>query len=247
MLEFLKRIYRSLPIVRRTANRFLGRRIHDPTVNIGSRFLGSRYGGWAVPLAELNAASTVYSFGVGQDVTFDLALIELVGCEVNAFDPTPLCTEWIERQKLPPQFRFHKIGVAAVNGEVDFFYPDNDLSHSFSKVTAPDSTERRSVKGPVRTVSTLMKSLGHESVDLCKFDIEGFEFEVVDDLILTKVRPRLLLVEFHHSYYGITKASTLRSVQRLRDYGYDIYWISDLGLEYGFIDTRGGASADRKP
>src|SRR5665213_4282517 len=100
MLETLKRTYRSLPFVRRTANRILGRRIHDPTVKIDFRFLGSSYGGWAIPLsASLGPLSTVYSFGVGLDISFDLALIETVGCTVHGFDPTPLSAEWIERQE----------------------------------------------------------------------------------------------------------------------------------------------------
>jgi hypothetical protein len=66
-------------------------------------------------------------------------------------------------------------------------------------------------------------------------DIEGFEFEVLDDLLNSQIRPRFLLVEFHHTHYGIAREKTLESVKRLREQQYEIYWVSDAGFEYGFV------------
>lgn len=83
-----------------------------------------------------------------------------------------------------------------------------------------------------------MKQLDHQRLDLLKLDIEGFEYDVIDDIITSAIRPRFILVEFHHSKYAIDKSRTMASVQKLRDYGYQIYWISDIGLEYGFVDQR---------
>ena len=237
MLSLAKNLYRSLPLVRRTANRLLGRRIHDPEIKLKDRVFGTAYGGWSVDLTALKSSSIVYSFGVGEDISFDLALIEAIGCEVNAFDPTPIANQWIKRQRLPPEFKFHPIGVAGVNDNVEFFLPADDGRHSFSLYPATDALEPRTVKCPVRTVSTIMKHLGHDHVDLAKFDIEGFEFEVVDNIIQDRIRPRTILIEYHHSIYGIHKSKTMNSVRSLQAYGYKIFWISDLGLEYGFVDT----------
>jgi FkbM family methyltransferase len=234
--EYARKTYRSLPFVRRTASRFLGRRFQDPTVKLDSRFLGSAYGGRSVNLEALGPSSVVYSFGVGQDVSFDLELIGLVGCEINAFDPTPLSTEWIGRQNLPKEFKFHRLGVAATDGTIDFHYPEDESSVSFSLRPESASARLRTVECPVQTVSTIMRQLGHDRIDLAKFDIEGFEFEVISNLIQDKIRPLLLLIEFHHGVYGITKSMTRSSVQELLSYGYGIYWISDLGREYGFVD-----------
>ncbi len=234
--ERARNLYRSSPWLRRTASRFLGRRFQDPTVKLDSQFLGSAYGGRAVHLEALSPASIVYSFGVGQDVTFDLALIELVGCEINAFDPTPFSTQWIERQQLPARFKFHKLGVAATDGTVDFHYPDDDASVSFSQRPESASATLRTVSCPVSAVSTIMRQLGHDRIDLAKFDIEGFEYEVVRSLVRDKVRPLFIMIEFHHGVYGITKSMTRQSAQELLSYGYGIYWISDLGREYGFVD-----------
>lgn len=50
---------------------------------------GSDYGGWDVADGKLESMSTVYCFGVGEDTSFDLALIDTFGLIVYAFDPYP--------------------------------------------------------------------------------------------------------------------------------------------------------------
>ena len=51
--------------------------------------IGTDYGGWIIPGTLLNASSICYAVGCGQDVSFDLGLIQRYGCDVHAFDPTP--------------------------------------------------------------------------------------------------------------------------------------------------------------
>ena len=50
--------------------------------------LGTPYGGWVCKADKIDHSSTVYSFGVGTDISFDLELIALRGCKVHAFDPS---------------------------------------------------------------------------------------------------------------------------------------------------------------
>lgn len=38
--------------------------------------LGSKYGGWIVPATLVRPDSVCYCVGVGEDISFDLALIE---------------------------------------------------------------------------------------------------------------------------------------------------------------------------
>lgn len=58
---------------------------------------GSQYGGWVVPVGILDHSSVCYCAGVGEDVSFDLALIKKFGCEVLAFDPTPRAIEYVRK------------------------------------------------------------------------------------------------------------------------------------------------------
>jgi hypothetical protein len=57
---------------------------------------------------------------------------------------------------------------------------------------------------------------------------------VIDDLVLSPLRPRQLLVEFHHGMHGHAQSQTRDAVDRLDSQGYAIAWMSDLGREYCF-------------
>jgi hypothetical protein len=81
----------------------------------------------------------------------------------------------------------------------------------------------------------MMERFNHRHVDLVKMDIEGFEYEVIEEMILSHTKPQCLLVEFHHLIYGIGVERTYETVQRLVSEGYRIFWISPLGREYGFF------------
>ena len=59
--------------------------------------LGSVYGGWKVPVDILSRNPMVYSLGIGDDMTFDLAVIERLDAEVFAFDPTPVARQHVEQ------------------------------------------------------------------------------------------------------------------------------------------------------
>lgn len=79
-----------------------------------------------------------------------------------------------------------------------------------------------------------MSSLGHDHIDLLKMDIEGFEYDVFDQMLELGISPRCILVEFHHKQFG-TPEKTRLSVSKIKNAGYQNFWISDLGAEYGFL------------
>jgi hypothetical protein len=80
-----------------------------------------------------------------------------------------------------------------------------------------------------------MRMLKHAKIDMLKMDIEGAEDKVIDSIVQTTIRPEQFLVEFHHGFYGIGRDDVRRSVQKMSDMGYRIYWVSDRGLEYAFV------------
>ena len=242
MLLAMKSAIKRLPPLRRAVNRFRGTRLHEPTLRRPISIIGSEYGAFAVDLGLLEPSSIVYSVGVGEDITFDVGLIEAVGCDVHAFDPTPISIGWLAQQPLPDKFHFHALGLSSLDEEAEFQVPAKIGWHSYSLWMDPTAEQTGSVRCSVRRLSTLMEQFGHHHLDLIKMDIEGFEYAVIDDMIATTVRPKMLLVEFHHGNYGIDAEYTRCMVGRLMKYQYGIFWISDTGHEYGFLDlkTRGG-------
>jgi FkbM family methyltransferase len=190
-------------------------------------------GGWHVSPADLAAVTTAYCFGVGEDITLDLALVERFGLEVHAFDPTPRALEWVDAQSLPANFHFHPLGVADYDGVAEF-HPSNDPADpSFSFVQCGGAAGM--VVAEVRRLPSIVRMLGHDRLGLLKIDIEGAEFGVLKDMLDSRIQVHQLLVEFHHRFVEVGQAATERCVQDLNAAGYRIFHISPSGREYSFI------------
>src|SRR5205085_2787480 len=84
---------------------------------------GCEHACWCIAPDLLKPDSVIYSFGVGEEISFDLELIRRFGVTVHAFDPTPRSVQWLARQQLPQDFIFHDYGVAAIDGTCSFHPP----------------------------------------------------------------------------------------------------------------------------
>ena len=83
-----------------------------------------------------------------------------------------------------------------------------------------------------------MSDLGHGHIDLLKMDIEGAEYQVVDDICRSGIRPKQILVEFHHRFSNVGIAKTKNAINRLRNIGYGVFSISNSGEEVSMIYLR---------
>jgi FkbM family methyltransferase len=176
----------------------------------------------------------VYSVGLGHDISFDLALAKTTPCEIFGFDPTPKTRAWLATQSLPECFHYIPIGLANQDGLVNFAMPSDPTFDDFSIV--------RSNKGPfvsceVRRLASLAKQLGHDRIDLLKMDIEGAEYQVIDDICQGTLLPSQLLVEFHHRIDGAHIRDTLSAIAKLRKVGYLLFDVSSSGRELSFISV----------
>jgi FkbM family methyltransferase len=198
---------------------------------------GSGYGGWDVATIGLDADAVVYAFGVGEDISFDLALIERFGMTVHAFDPTPQSIAWVKRQNPPELFELHEYGLAGFDGEVTF-NPPADPAHVSHTMLARPETGARAITVPVKRLTTIMRALGHDHVVVLKMDIEGAEYAVIDDLAVAAVRPLQVLVEFHHRFPEIGVGRTREAVGRLSGMGYRLFSVSATGEEFCFLYDR---------
>lgn len=221
-------------ILRRSIARIKRVRLHNAQTDAAFTVYGTPYGGWPVIDGTLSDNSVVYSFGIGEDISFDVGIIGKFDCNVWGFDPTPKCANWIERQNLPSRFHFHQIGLDSKEGMVEFFPPANPEHVSYS--ASPGAGQDKSgISAPVKPVEMIMKELGHTSIDVLKMDIEGFEYRVLEAILTTTVRPKQLLVEFHHGMYGNERHQTIRAVESLCAAGYRLFYVADGGREYGFV------------
>jgi len=196
--------------------------------------LGSAYGGYAVCPTGLGPDSIVYSFGIGEDVSFDLELIGRFGMTVHAFDPTPRSIAWARAQKLPKELVLHEWGIASRDGTARFTPPENP-EHISHTLLERSRSVREAIEVPVLRLATTLERLGHDRVDILKMDVEGAEYEVIDDLLASRTRVGQLLLEFHHHLEGVPLARTEQSIRGLNAAGYRIFHASPSGREFSFI------------
>jgi len=219
-------------VVGEALRRFRGRPRHGVELDVASAFLGTEYGGYEILPELIKPDSVVYSVGIGEDVSFDLGLIERFGCTVHGFDPTPRSLSWVASQNLPEQFVIHPYGLAEFDGVARFAPPENPayVSHS---VLAAHPGER--IELPVKRLGTVMRELRHDRLDVLKLDIEGAEYAVLDDLLAGGLLPRQLLVEFHHGLGGVALSTTEAALDRLKAVGYRVFDARITGREFSLV------------
>lgn len=195
---------------------------------------GTEYGGWYVCPDVITSDSVVYSFGVGEDISFDLEMIERFGCTVYAFDPTPKSIEWIQSQKLPDRFHFFAFGIAGYDGIAKFNPPENPEYVSYTMLDRP-GTYHNAIEAQVYRLQSIMSMLGHQKIDVLKVDIEGAEYGVIEDLTKTDIKIEQLLIEFHHRFENIGISKTRRAIELLKNKGLRYFYVSPNKEEYSFI------------
>lgn len=232
----MKSIARKIRIIAKAA---LGKELLiKPDLICEKERFGSDYGGWDIVVQNLNSNSVVYSFGVGEDASFDIGLIERYGLVIHAFDPTPKSIEWVKRQGFSNNFAMHNYGIAAIDGNILFNPPDNPDHVSHTILDRP-STKARAISVPVKKLITIMQELGHAHIDIIKMDIEGAEYDVIEDIYKSNIRPEQILVEFHHRFPGIGIKKTKEAVDRIKSMGYGLFSVSATNEEYCFIRRSG--------
>ena len=151
-----------------------------------------------------------------------------------AFDPTPRSVEWVKQNVRTAKFVFHEVGLASTDGTASFAPPRKADHASYSGGKSSKMHDPASPLFHVSRLATIMRRLGHQQIDLLKLDIEGFEYEAIDDMVSSGLRPQALAVEFHHRMYGYSDKDTRRAVDELRRAGYVIFHVSATGREYSF-------------
>jgi len=186
--------------------------------------IGTAYGGYALDSSSVGPECIVYSLGIGEDISFDLALIHRFGVNIHAFDPTPRVKIWLSSQAIPEQFHFHDIGIAHFDGQAVFYLPRQSDFVSHSVIPARQYAQD-SIQVPVIRLITAMRRLGHARIDILKIDIEGEEYAVIEDLVKERIPVQQILIEFHHRLSSIGTGKTRRVLSLLHEYGMRICYI----------------------
>lgn len=77
--------------------------------------------------------------------------------------------------------------------------------------------------------------LGHSKIDVLKMDIEGAEYDVIDDIMYLDIPIKQICIEFHHRFDTIGVGKTIEAIEKLSKKGYRIFSYSKNFEELSFI------------
>jgi FkbM family methyltransferase len=236
MLERYPVLYRGARQAKRLGRLLTGHdRIYHYDIKPHKETLGTFYGGWTIIPELIKSDSVIYSFGVGNDISFDLAVIERFGATVHGFDPSPRVIRFIADQVgLPSRYIFHPYGLGTEEGEMEFFSPIKGRNY-YSICEGSRFTGDQREFLPVKTVPAIMGSLGTRYIDLLKMDVDGAEYAQIDTLIQNAASIGQLMIEFHHRVGLSTLQETVDCVNRLRAAGFKLFHVADTSAEFSFV------------
>lgn len=198
--------------------------------------------GWLLCHQRLPRGARVFGLGVGNNIDFELGLIQDYAAIVDTFDPTPFSNDWLGALALPAGFRHHPWAVVAEDGPIHLEQRKANRAGSapmLSVVASRTGGARAVVAGAVVAegcrLTTIASRLGCPVPDLLRMDIEGAEYAVLDDMLASGFLPGQVLVEFHHRFPEVGLDATRRAVAGLRAAGYRIAGVSDTGREVTFL------------
>jgi FkbM family methyltransferase len=198
--------------------------------------IGTKYGGWVVPIGLLDSGSICYCVGCGEDISFDIGLIDNFGCHVFSFDPTPRAIKYVENVAgQNSKYHFVEIGLWDKEDTLKFYAPKNPEHVSHSIVNLQKTTDYIEVK--VKRLRKIMRENGHEKIDLLKLDIEGAEYKVIDSIIEDNIDIKVICVEFDEWSNPLDNKYKMRirsSIDSVLAYGYSLVWSQGNG-NYTFV------------
>ena len=181
---------------------------------------GTEYGGFVVSPGLLKKGGLALCAGIGEDISFDIQLMGLHHMKVVGVDPTEKSSVYVKKIVSPETYTFIPralVGSEATK-EIEIFENSNEEYVSESILSSHESIDKaqsRLVK--TTTIESLIQEYGQ--FDLIKMDIEGAEYEVIENLKVCHANH--FCVEFHHRCTGFSIQDTQNAVNKLASLGFN--------------------------
>lgn len=198
--------------------------------------MGNDYGGFELVKEYLNDGMIVYSFGIGEDLSFSKDLLSAYSVNIYAFDPTPKAINYVQKNMSDKRFQFYPYGLAEYDGKTEFFLPENDEYVSGSSISRKE-LKSKGIEVEMRRLLSLMKMLQHEAIDLLKIDIEGSEFAVISNILEENISIRQICVEVHQRFFCDGGKKMKKLMGQLHEKGYQCAYVSSNHELLTFINT----------
>lgn len=151
--------------------------------------------------------------GAGGNITFEVELAKMYpGKTVFLLDPSPHSIKHVEALDLPDNLKFEKVGLSDKKETLVFHKPSLEGIGSLSTLALNPSDDAFEL--PVESLETLCERVGRDPSDITylKFDIEGSEHAVIENMIERGIFPKQITLEYDQPVPPWTTEASLRSL-----------------------------------
>lgn len=164
-----------------------------PLVRIGS----VHDGGYILPAALLERIDHVLSFGLGFNFDFERDMLRLTAVKrIDCYDHS-VSAAGMRRHRLVSLLKYfyktpkRRIRLAAARAYLALFSDNPRIRHLVMKVGAQDSTTETSLRAALERLGAASDAI------FLKCDIEGGEYEIIDEIVASAGRFCGMAIEFH--------------------------------------------------
>ncbi|WP_026663146.1 FkbM family methyltransferase [Butyrivibrio proteoclasticus] len=207
--------------------------------NVSVEKEGNDYGGFSVAPDLVRTRGIVYSFGIGEDLSFSEDMLKKFDVSIFAYDPTPKAIHFVKNHELSKnsKFAFFAEGISDKDGMMAFHLPCKEERVSGSCIVHEGLMED-SIEVPMHSLQTILKKNGHSSITVLKLDIEGSEFSVIENLRAKDFVFDQLCVEIHDRFFEDGYERVYRLCKKMIEMDYSLISISDSCEELTFIKNQ---------
>jgi len=193
----------------------------DSYTSRSARF--TKVGNYLIHRLPAGVRPIIYSFGIGNDISFDVDASDRFGVPIYMYDPTSTVEKFMAERQGDERLIFQKEGIYTRDAELRLYTSRKKLNSSLYPI-------HRKGKHEVvrcRTLASFMDENGHESIDILKMDVEGVADDVLTQVMdETDIRPKQIVTEFEVK--GIENPITylpkiMLLAEKLKDNGYLIF------------------------
>lgn len=212
----------------------LARRLAEASLPKGYKKLGTRYGGWWIDTAIIGEDSLLIDCGLGEDISFPILFLGKFGGRVIGIEANPKSIRYCENRLPEKMLLLHRAFWINAGEIIDFFLPESPDFVSGSLLSNHKYAGSDRISVMTTNLDQVLALGGREECDVLKMDIEGAEYEVLNELCSSgKIRKtKQLLVEYHYFCTGYSDEDTFKSIRAVEENGFKLIYVE--GRNYIF-------------
>lgn len=151
-------------------------------------------------------------------------MIEKYGTVHHGWDPTPTAEDFFTKRPPPKGFTFHKYGLGTSDGNITLKLPKGNQD-SYTVMEYHQKAKPGTVTSvQMLSLDSMLRRAKHSKLAILKIDIEGAEFDVIDDWNAKNysIPADQVLVEFHQRYFKGKGDLVDNAIGYMRNLGFNL-------------------------